>query len=129
MLTIEDRLDMIELVARYNQAIDNGDGEAWTNTFTKNGVFRIVCSRKAHGHEELAQLVCDTVRNNKRGYRHWAGNFVIDGDGDAARMTAYFMGVVNRQIAATGRYRNELRKMDGEWKFTLREYTNDPAEA
>ena len=33
-LTAEDRMQMIELVARYNHAIDSRDGEAWADTFT-----------------------------------------------------------------------------------------------
>ena len=38
-LTAGDRMEMIELVARYNHAIDSRDAEAWADTFTEDGRF------------------------------------------------------------------------------------------
>ena len=38
-LSIEDQLDIMELMARYNHAIDGSQPEAWADTFTDDGVF------------------------------------------------------------------------------------------
>ncbi len=58
--------------------------------------------------------------------RHRVCNMVVDGDGDDATMTAYFALLRERGIAATGKYVNTMKKIDGQWLFARRQYTNDP---
>ena len=38
-LTAEDKLEIMELVARYNHAQDQDDYDGWVDTFTEDGVF------------------------------------------------------------------------------------------
>ena len=38
-LSIEDELEIMGLLARYNHAIDGRDAEAWADTFTEDGLF------------------------------------------------------------------------------------------
>ena len=51
----------------------------------------------------------------------------IEVDGDRAHAVAYTIEIyddpaTNKRIHTTGRYTDELRKIDGEWKFTRRSY-------
>ena len=53
---------------------------------------------------------------------------VIDGDGDSATHTCYLNLVQSKEAGKTlamGLYRDELKKIDGAWKFTRREVTID----
>ena len=38
-LSVEDRLAIQELIARYNHAIDGGDPDGWAATFAPDGTF------------------------------------------------------------------------------------------
>lgn len=120
-LTIEDRLEIAELVARYNWALDSGDADAYIDTFTHDGVFRIVGGREYAGHEALR-----TIFARPRGSsRHWVTNMVMDGDGDTATMRCYLTVMRGLQITNMGRYENRLRRVGGRWKFVSRDYTPD----
>jgi hypothetical protein len=46
-LTVEDQLAIQALAARYNFAIDTGDGEAFAATFVEKGVLPWLPSRSA----------------------------------------------------------------------------------
>jgi len=62
---------------------------------------------------------------------HWVSNPLIEGDGDQATMTCYLRVVAGKtqdfdeSITATGVYRDQLRKIDGQWKFQSRQVTFD----
>jgi hypothetical protein len=122
-LTVEDRLEMMELVYRYDQAIDLGDGETYADTFTEDGVFQITGTSEVSGRQALIDMV---KRMGPRNDRHWVCNLVIDGDGDEATMKAYFALIRERGIAATGKYVNTMKKVTGKWRFARRQYTGDP---
>ena len=51
-LSTQDYVDIEQLYAQYNHAIDSGDAEAWAATFTADGSFN-----KFTGHEALAGFV------------------------------------------------------------------------
>ncbi len=125
-LTLEDRLDIIELVARYNQAIDSRDASGYAETFTEDGVFQIAGQAEIKGREKLARMV---ERLGPPGSRHWVNNIVIDGDGDEATMHCYLTVFNALRVTNMGRYANTLRKVEGKWKFVRRDYTQDPPPA
>lgn len=118
-LSVEDRLDILELVARYNHAIDSGNGKAWAETFTEDGVFE-TSRGKTEGHEALAKFV-EGMAANMPGARHWNNNHVIEGDGDQATHTCYLMLVRPGAEPMSGsRYEDNLVKVNGQWKFAQR---------
>jgi hypothetical protein len=121
MLTFEDKYEITELVARYNYALDTGDGDAWAATFTEDGVFGTLT-----GTESLAEFARD--RDNAR-QRHWTNNLVIDGEGREATLSCYLhvtlVGAPGIEIVTTGLYTDQLRRVDGEWKFARRELEID----
>ena len=117
-----DKLEIQELIARYNHAVDSGDTAAYAATFTEDGSFQ-GGRDPVQGRENLAEMA-----GRAGGNRHWTANHIIDGDGDAATLRCYVM--VTRtgegtQIGSTGLYTDELKKVNGAWLFAKRRVAMD----
>lgn len=121
-LTTEDRLEILDLAARYSHATDHSDGEALADTFTEDGIFEIAGGEPRQGraaHIEAAS----TPRPAGLVMRHFISNPVIEGDGDTATMKLY---VEVKNVAAEGKpmlvgcYYDDLRRENGAWKFAKR---------
>ncbi len=123
-LTADDRMEMIELVSRYNHTIDNRDAAAWADTFTDDGVFKAEQRDDVRGREALRQMVTSL---GDPGPRHWTTNIVIEpADDESANMTVDLAVLQGARVLITGRYINTLRRVDGRWKFALRHFLPDP---
>lgn len=123
-LSAQDRVEIMQLVARYNRAADARDAEAWADTFTEDGVFIKDARPEVKGRTALAKNIRDLPPTNSR---HWTLNLVIEGDEDRADVQADFALLCENRIEYTGRYANSLRKVDGRWKFERRELTTNAA--
>jgi uncharacterized protein (TIGR02246 family) len=125
-LSAQDRVEIMQLVARYNQAADARDAAAWADTFTEDGVFIKDAQPEVKGRTALGKNIRDLPPTNSR---HWTLNLVFDGDGDGDRasMQADFALLCENRIEYAGRYANSLRKVDGQWKFERRELTTNAA--
>ena len=121
-LTSEDKVEIAELAARYNRAIDSGDAEGWAATFTEDGVFE-GSQGKVQGREALVHFVEDREQRATSQQRHWNNNFVIEGDGDSATLTCYLLLMSGSEVAAIGSYDDVLRRVDGAWRFAHRTVT------
>ncbi len=130
-LTPADKLDILELAARYNHAIDHGHAEAWAATFTDDGVFQVDKVPRAQGRDALLAHVRKRVIDG-RSVRHWTSNAIIDGDdqnahAQHARLRLY-VAIYDTAHALgapflLGEYDDRLVKQDGQWKFALRDLT------
>lgn len=118
----EDVTAIHQLLARYAHAIDSGNGKAWADTFTEDGVFENVDRRRAVGRAEIAAVV-----GTRRPYasRHMAQNALITVDGDTATMKAYLIVTRGTEIIVTGGYEDKLRRVNGAWLFSERRFTDD----
>ena len=117
-LEAADTLEILQLAARYNHAIDYGDPEAWAGTFTEDGVFKAGPEPVA-GHEALAKFAAGFMS----GAQHWTNNHIVEGEGDSATHTCYLNLIRtsdNANSVVTGRYTDTLQKVDGQWRFTER---------
>lgn len=125
-LSTEDKVEILELAARYNHAIDSGDAKGWADTFTPDGVFDSAQAQPA-GTEALCAFA-EGFAQQLPGARHWTNNHVIDGDGDSATHTCYLNLIQSKdggKTIATGLYRDELKKVNGKWRFTRRTVRTD----
>lgn len=122
-LSIEDRLDIQDLLARYNTAIDSGDAEAWAATFTSDGTFE--SGGRTHEGTEALTTFARGFAERMAGARHWNNNLVIEGDGDQATLTCYLLLMRANQVVTSARYQDTLRKVDGHWKFASRKVVPD----
>ena len=124
-LSIEDQLDITELMARYNHAIDSSQAEAWADTFTDDAVFE-GSAGAVSGREELLAFVRGRDQSNR--IRHWNNNVLIDGDGDDATAKVYLVTFDVSgppTIRVSGVYHDTLKRVDGQWKFTHRKVHSD----
>src|ERR1700760_1313542 len=124
-LSAQDYSEIQQLYARYNLAIDSGDGEAWAATFTPDGVFDTYA-----GHDALVGFV-KTWRQNMHGgaRRHWNSNLVIAGNSRAATGSVYLLlvdiGSKPMSLAFSGSYSDTLVKTRQGWRFSKRMVTAD----
>jgi hypothetical protein len=99
-LTLEDREEIREVIARYDFAIDLGDPEAYANCFTEDGAFlhtgagnKSKMAKRYTGRKELAAFcksVCDFAEGQ---LRHWNnGVQILEGDGETATMRSFIIG-------------------------------------
>ncbi|HEY2675723.1 MAG TPA: nuclear transport factor 2 family protein [Steroidobacteraceae bacterium] len=126
-MSAQDNIDIQQLYARYNNAIDNGDGEAWAATFTPDGVFNTFV-----GHDALVGFV--KMWREKLGgatRKHWNTNLQISGDSKEASASVYLMlvdfGTKPPSILMTGMYTDSLVKTKDGWRFTKRITKSDAA--
>jgi hypothetical protein len=128
-LTAQDNVEIQQLYARYNNAIDSGDAEGWAATFTPEGVFN-----SFSGHDALVGFV-KAWREKMGGAtrKHWNTNLQIDGDSKQATASVYLMlldyGTKPVSIVATGTYSDSLTKTKDGWRFTKRTTKIDAAPA
>lgn len=111
-----------QLVSRYNVAFDEMDVEGWVACFTEDAFFhRSNAGRSYRGHDELRELINEFSETFKG--RHITTNFDIALNGDSATMSCYLQLLDrsnNHSVAMFAVYADELRKVDGEWKFSQR---------
>ena len=129
-LSVEDQLAIQQIYAKYNHAIDSGNGANWAATFATDGVF-ISASGTFTGTEQLAAFA--TGFGSRLKARHWTNNLILEGDSSKATGSCYL--VLFRltpgekppaSILTTAIYNDELAKgADGSWRFTKRTVTGD----
>ena len=122
-----DRLDILDLTARYNHAIDSGDGEGWAQTFTPDGVFKSARGEIV-GRADLAKFATDWFAGSEDTRRHWVCNQIVEVDGDVATQRAYLQLVRSGSeptILSTARYEDRLVRGDSGWPFVQRHVMAD----
>jgi hypothetical protein len=124
-LTAQDYIDIQQLYARYNIAIDSGDAEGWAATFTPDGVFNTFV-----GHDALVGFIkMWREKLNGATRKHWNNNLQITGSSKEASATVYLMLVdfsaKPTSILMTGSYSDSLVKTKDGWRFTKRTTKSD----
>lgn len=125
-LTLQDRLDLLELYGRHAQAVDANDGRAFSLCFTEDGLFAATTGRIAgkvfRGRKELERLGSDPEREPPT--RHWTCNHVFIPMDDHIQGRCYVMrieiGGTEPLIAASAVYHDEIVHEDGRWRFRSR---------
>jgi len=119
-LSTQDYVEIQQLYARYNVAIDSGDAEAYAATFTPDGVFNTFT-----GHDALVGFIkAWRERLGGANRRHWNTNLLISGDGKTASGSVYLMliDISTRPpaIAQAATYTDSLVKTKDGWRFSKR---------
>ena len=126
-LNTQDYIDIQQLYARYNDAIDSGDAEAYAATFTPDGVFNTF-----KGHDAIVGFIQQwTGKMNGGSRRHWNTNLVITPTPEGASGSVYLMlldiSVKPPIIATTAKYTDTMVKTPQGWRFSHRATKGDPA--
>ncbi|GAB1268054.1 hypothetical protein NBRC116493_13070 [Aurantivibrio infirmus] len=119
-LTAEDYMEIEQLYAQYNIAIDSGDAEGYAATFTPDGVFN-----NFTGHDALVGFIERWVGSmNGLTRKHWNSNLRITGDGKTASGSVYLMlldiSTKPTSIMTTATYADSLVKTADGWRFSKR---------
>ena len=121
-----DRLDIVELAARFDNALDAADEARFVSTFAPRGALAGFWG-EARGREQIAGAFRFLLSTFARNRRCLAGNHEIELRGDEARMFSCLV-FFDRATAApvgTATFTDELVRVDGAWKFARRTFAAD----
>jgi hypothetical protein len=127
-LSADDRLDILDLLARANWAADAKDVEGTAAHYLPDG--RITGAFTARPGADFRPDLQRMYAGEGTRKRHALVNPVIEGSGDAARVT-WMMPVFEAEMApalvATCRVTDELVRQDGRWLIRLHTIEIDPS--
>jgi hypothetical protein len=126
-LSAEDRLDIMDLIARYAYTLDSGDLDGYVNNFAPDGLL----FERQRGHAQIREYVSGLMREGRAGplpngdvaYRHFVGSAVIVGNNHTATVHSYLLWVnmgSEPPVSAAAEYTDECVKLDGRWVFQSR---------
>lgn len=124
MSVADDHVAVLRTVAEYCRRCDDGRFDEFGLLFAPDARL-VVRGEVTVGRDAVRDAIAALQTPDRRG-RHMVANVVVDLDGDRATVESDF--VFFRPNAAgtldavnTGRYLDELARVDGEWLFTCRE--------
>lgn len=121
-ISIEDRMKILDLCARYQQLFDDGLAEAWADTFLADGRFEGPAG-VASGRAELISF-CQRVSAQYPDALHFTDQHVLDSRPGGIVQHRCILSVqypVERSVRiALYRYSDELLKSEDGWKFKSR---------
>lgn len=110
-------------LARYCQTCDDGRFEEFAACFTDDAVMTAL-GNEVKGRAAIQAWMAKAMPPERRG-RHVTVNSVIDVSGDTATATSDFVFLAIAEgkfrVTSAGRYRDELRRVDGDWQFARRD--------
>lgn len=127
--TAIDKVEIVEVLARFDLAVDSADIEAYVALFTENAVLE-TNGTTARGHEALRALFVEET-TLARGRRHLSLNpVVLSTEGDSATATSYLVVIEAEKapaVVASGVFFDTLQRVDGRWKLARRKLVVDPS--
>lgn len=127
----EDKHAIEELIATYNQALDQGHFADFLACWCEDGVF------DGLGGPYVGKPAIKAFTDNYdaryrlrlHGLKHFTVNILSQIDGDTARSSAHLQlvttGAKGAHILFTGRYEDTLRREGGTWRFASRKLHQD----
>jgi actinorhodin biosynthesis protein ActVIA len=126
-LTAQDLVDIQQLYAKYNWALDAGDSEGYASTFTPDGVFN-----NNVGHDAIVKFA-DTFHAGLGAHvKHWNTNLMILPGADGGATGQVYLVLVDfatkpPSIATSASYSDQLVKTPQGWRFKKRQTKGDTA--
>ena len=129
-MRLEDSEEIRRLYARYAWTTDNGEAEAWAACFTQDASFVAPGADKVIGREALIEMAsAHWASLGAAKQRHVLTNIRFDLDGDRGEGGCYVQYYLTRDgstaLKGLGVYRDQFRRVDGEWLFESRAVTQD----
>ena len=136
MSWVEDRLEILDLLARYSHAADGLEPEAYADCFMDDGVFHgrvgMPDEMKIEGREKLLRWTGALMKNrNGRQTRHIQTNTIFEEQGPERAVTRTYLLVMTTEGAKapepglTSVYRDEIVKTPRGWRIKLRQALPD----
>ncbi|HYJ00618.1 MAG TPA: nuclear transport factor 2 family protein [Nitrososphaeraceae archaeon] len=123
-ITIEDKINIQELIAKHNIALDNKNIDDWTNAWTDDGVWSTPFG-EAKGKTELKNMINQVTSEFASGKRHLSTNIIIeDAPNNMVNAKSYLIVTEAKktpEVVASGTYIDSLKKdANSKWKFVQR---------
>jgi SnoaL-like domain len=125
-LSVEERLDIIDLFSRYYWGLDLGDADLAASCYAKEGVFHHLWQGKVQGRENLVRAFHELWYDRPTWWfarQHRLSNHVMTRQGEDVFVKAMF-SIVQRSmyyhtnfVFGLGTVEVLLTQEDGEWKF------------
>jgi ketosteroid isomerase-like protein len=139
-----DYYEIQQVNARFCHALDSaeGNGNAFADLFTPDGVFVTATGRRVAGHDQLAAFAREDAdqRKGPTNIGHYVTNLTVDAMGDGARGHGYLLEATPTSPAAGGRgpgraitdagaYWDEMVRTPQGWRIRMRTLvrSNGPA--
>lgn len=128
---IEDKFAIEELIARYNQSLDSGDYPTWVACWADDAILDGI-GKLLNGKPQI-QAFADqyegSTRSKINALKHYTVNILSKIEGDTATSGSYLQ-LVNTtdkgvKIIFTGRYEDDLKRVNGQWQFARRKLHQD----
>lgn len=122
-----DHIEIAELGARFDNALDSEDAEAFAATFAPHGVLAGFWG-EAKGRDAVKGAHAFMLATFARDKRHVVTNHVIEVRGDQATMYSYLTVFDRKALAVTGTatFTDTLQRRPEGWRFTRRVLAADP---
>jgi hypothetical protein len=127
-LRADDKLQILELLARYAWTIDSADAEGYASLFTKDAVLGMG-DAQYHGTNEILAYASELVsRPNWPGSQHHNGQIIFDeGNPTTCKLRSYSMILFRLADGSCnfrhlGLYRDRCVKVDEQWYFAERHW-------
>jgi ketosteroid isomerase-like protein len=128
---LEDKHAIEELIARYNQSLDGGDYAQWVACWADDavldGIGKLLTGKAQK--QAFADQYESTTRSRINGLKHYTVNILSTVTGDKATSSSYLQLVSTTdkgvKIIFTGRYEDDLKRVNGQWQFARRKLHQD----
>ena len=117
-LTADDRLAILDLIARYNRLADDRDVEGTVELYTADGYIHGDFAT-APGHDGMRADLPAIFAMEGTLKRHISTNHIVEGDGEQATVRSMLLVVEGETLPAVGAtadITDELIKQDGQWR-------------
>ncbi len=126
-LSVEDRLDIMELIVRYGRTLDTKDAAGYAALFAPDAV-RVTNNgaKTQHGRAEIQADIQASMDRWNATIRHFlASPLITGGDGNRATVRSYVQEMVDVHegpcyVSQVAEYQDTCVKLDGQWFFQER---------
>ena len=121
MITVADRLEILDLCARYNYFTDTGEAQEVARLFTPDGVFDGPPGR-FEGFDAIVAFN-ENIYQALAGSMHFTDNHLFEMRGASIRHRCYLALNIPSKDGVKSTlmmYDDEVVKIEGEWKFRAR---------
>jgi ketosteroid isomerase-like protein len=124
IIPVADKINIQELIAKYNITLDSKNIDEWLNTWSDDGVWSTPFG-EAKGKTELKNMINKITNEFASGKRHVSTNIIVEiTSNNTASAQSYLIVTEAKRIpevVATGAYIDALKKnTDDKWKFVHR---------
>jgi uncharacterized protein (TIGR02246 family) len=123
-MVVTDEEAIRAVIARYNLYGDSGRFDEMLSLFVEDATV-VVDGTSYGGIGQIRALFTTAAGPVPEHVRHHTSTHVIDVDVDRASARCYFQVLTSQGLDHWGRYRDELVKVDGAWRFARREVRVD----